>query len=143
MLLKVFMALLAASSTTALAVEPQPQPPNDITHGSSLHIRACGRFKETCDGGNGFRTQGEPEFTAYHCGDGRGGYNNPTINLNRCIGNDGGRLVPGGAFGATCYGATVKGTTLYANCGDGHGGWPWSGIDLNTVLCNQGGNLVC
>ncbi|KAL3959493.1 hypothetical protein ACCO45_004610 [Purpureocillium lilacinum] len=80
-----------------------------------------------------------------HCADGRGRHTNPTINLSRCLGNTGGRLVGGHDFHKTCRDFVVTGSVLHANCDDGSGfeKWPATFFDLDTILCNRGGKLRC
>ncbi|KAH8705483.1 hypothetical protein BGW36DRAFT_422038 [Talaromyces proteolyticus] len=146
MKLSVFANLFVASAATAI--------PAEILVGSLearsspiLHGRAdCGGYASTCTGGYLIVQSGsEVDFTAYKCGNGKGGYDDSTINLNTCIANVGGNLVftKNGDYGSSCSGSTVSGTTLTANCGNGKGGYVSGSIDLNSILCNQGGNLRC
>ncbi|PWI73851.1 hypothetical protein PCL_09127 [Purpureocillium lilacinum] len=132
MLIQAFAVLLAASTAKAGAVDRERRA-TLITAPSALQPRACRGYRLSCSPGARLRfNKGQADFTAMHCADGRGRHTNPTINLSRCLGNTGGRLVGGHDFHKTCRDFVVTGSVLHANCDDGSGfeKWPATFFDL-------------
>ncbi|KAJ6260742.1 hypothetical protein Dda_4971 [Drechslerella dactyloides] len=119
--------------------------PND-----SLTKRGGGAF-QSCTGPT-FEKQANNEIVIHmKCNDGVGGSNQPMLNLNKCIGNQGGKLVwqRDGNFGRSCWLDNGENTGarynryLFLFCGNGKDFDVVASIDLDQRLVNRGGILTC
>jgi hypothetical protein len=98
MLLSILSALLLPLSASALEVKlnSTDESVSSNTDGSAI-IQGCGGFAYTCSGATGFWAQenGDVRFVAILCQDGFGNTKSSAINLNNCLENRNGKLVPG------------------------------------------------
>ncbi|KAG9219659.1 hypothetical protein CCMSSC00406_0006019 [Pleurotus cornucopiae] len=103
--------------------------------------RAAGGFAATC---SGFFVR-DNHYLQAHCGDGRGGYKDSTIDLNLCIANYNSHLVcaHNGGYGGSCSACGIRtGTYMTCSCrGTPQGSYLIA--DLNECVANLGGNLAC
>ncbi|KAG8726323.1 hypothetical protein FRC12_023498, partial [Ceratobasidium sp. 428] len=83
-------------------------------------VSAGGGFSGSC---SNIYMDGNSRLVA-HCGDGRGGSRDTSIDLNRCIANYGGNLAcaTNGGYGGSCSGCLIHtGTYMRCHCGPNNG----------------------
>jgi hypothetical protein len=140
-----------------------------ITFSLTLTVFALSRsvlaqgYRGSCDA---------PEFSGddilARCGNGHGGYNQASLNLNTCFANQQGQIVyrKNGNFLQSCDGIWTtpsSGTWIYTTCKDGSGNshdakvdtskfdgerccvmkHRWLTGDVDSYISNYGGNLAC
>ncbi|KAJ7835504.1 Cyanovirin-N [Mycena leptocephala] len=106
-----------------------------------IETRAGSSFSSTCD--NIVVNTSSLTLTATCQTSGGVGTSTTTIDLNSCIGNTNGDLVPGASFAGSCSNVQASGIELTASCQNDAGTTINTSIDFNVVLSNTNGVLTC
>ncbi|KAJ7868285.1 Cyanovirin-N [Mycena leptocephala] len=105
-----------------------------------VETRAGSSFSSTCD--NIVVNTSSLTLTAT-CKTSGVGSSTTTIDLNSCIGNTDGDLIPGASFAGSCSNIQASGIELTASCQNDAGTTINTSIDFNVFLSNTNGVLTC